>query len=61
MDWLQILTLIIEAVSALTTVAAVLVALYQTKYADRIRLKFIIIMKQVEKQKRVMNILMLSA
>lgn len=39
MDWLQILTLIIEAVSALTTVAAVLVALYQTKYADRIRLK----------------------
>lgn len=39
MDWLQILTLIIEAVSALATVAAVLVALYQTKYADRIRLK----------------------
>ena len=40
MDWLQILTLIIEAVSALATVAAVLVALYQTKYVDRIRLKF---------------------
>ena len=39
MDWIQILTLIIEAVSALATVAAVLVALYQTKYADRIRLK----------------------